>query len=68
MKYILIILTLFLVGCESPEKREGELIGTMSVYRTDRGFVVVSDQNGDSMVVNFDIQRVIIKKKVEPSK
>jgi hypothetical protein len=35
------------------------LIGTMSVYRTDTGaMTVVNDQNGDSMIVEFNIGRV----------
>jgi hypothetical protein len=51
-------------GCGST-KPEGKLVGTMSVYRTDRGFLVVSDQNGERMIVNFNVQGVIIKKKKE---
>jgi PBP1b-binding outer membrane lipoprotein LpoB len=58
----IIYAALFFSGCVTT-KPEQKLVGTLSVYRTERGFVVVSDQSGESMIVEFNIQRVLTKKR-----
>jgi uncharacterized protein YcfL len=63
MKYILITLALLLLaGCASPEE-EGDLIGTMSVYKTKSGFMVMSDQTGEKMIFEFHLGRTIVLSK-----
>ena len=61
MKALLLIPLLLLAGCNT-SKPEGVLIGTLSVYKTNKGVMVVSDQSGERMIVNFHIQRVLIVK------
>jgi len=53
--------TFFFIGCETT-KPEQKLVGTLSVYRAERGFVVVSDQSGESMIVEFNIQSILTRK------
>lgn len=60
------LLTMTIVGCESSNKPEGKLIGTMSVYRTPTGSItVVNDQDGNSMAFEFHLARVLVAKKEE---
>jgi len=61
-----LILALLLSGCATP-KQEGKLVGTLSVYRTNQGFMVVSDQSGDKMLVAFNVAR-IYRQKTKDSK
>lgn len=65
MKYILLILTLLLAGCNS-NRPEGEFMGTMSVYRTPNGTItIVNDKDGNSMAFDFRLHGVMIKKAQE---
>lgn len=62
MKYIILIALFLLAGCASKKPVEGKLIGTMSIYSTDKGCVVVSDQSGDRMIINFHAYQVYTQK------
>tara|TARA_R110000744_G_scaffold57213_1_gene120322 strand:+ start:57 stop:275 length:219 start_codon:yes stop_codon:yes gene_type:complete len=65
MKPLLILISLLLAGCNVHEP-EGKLIGTMSMYRTPTGsIVVVNDQDGNKMEFNFHLNSVLI---LEPAK
>lgn len=63
MKLLLLSLLLF-AGCAT-SRPEQKLVGTMSIYRTNHGFLVVSDQSGESIIVEFNINRVIVKRQEE---
>ena len=63
MKLLLILALLLLPGCESRDKPEGVLVGTMKAYRTPSGsFIIVSDQSGDSFEFEMHISRSITRK------
>ncbi len=68
MKLLLLITSLFLLGCAAPQDERGEIVGTMTIYKTPHGFVVVSDQSGDSMIVDFQITRAVVFEKIETEK
>jgi len=57
-----IILTIYIAvmlgGCSRAERPEGRLLGTMSIYSTNKGFVVTSDQTGERMMVNFHVHQI----------
>ena len=61
MKLLLIPL-LLLSGCATT-KPEPKVVATMSIYRTDHGFLVVSDQSGEAIVVEFNINQIVTKRK-----
>lgn len=66
MKPIYLLLLLLLAGCASKKPAvEGKLIGTMSIYKTDKGCMVVSDQSGDRMIINFHAYQIFTTKPKE---
>mgnify|MGYP003679241648 CR=1 FL=1 len=61
MKALILIPLLILAGCStSKPQSEGKLVGTMSIYKTDRGFIVQSDQSGEKMLFELHIGRTIV--------
>ena len=70
-KLIAIIYSLYfalhVTGCSTTpgDKEEGRLVATMSVYKTSKGFVIVSDHSGDRMVVQFNIGKIYNFPKLE---
>ncbi len=67
MKYLLLIATLLLAGCNS-DKPEGEFMGTLSVYRSERGTItIVNDKDGNSMAFDLRVHGVAVHQ-VQPNK
>ena len=63
MKYLLLIVALLLLGCNS-DKPEGKLVGTMSVYRTPNGSTtIVNDQDGNMFKIDFHLRSVLVLRK-----
>ena len=63
------LVAFYIVGCETTKPNpEGKLIGTLSVYRTPSGSMsVVNDQDGNKMIFEWHLGRVLTPKKVEPN-
>ena len=62
------LVAFYIVGCETkpPPAPQGDLVGTLRVYRTPEGSLcVVSDQTGDSMIFDMRIKSVLISKREE---
>jgi len=56
---LLLILTLLLTGCAT-EKPIGKKLGTLTMYCTENGSItIVNDQDGNSMMFDFRLQRVL---------
>ena len=67
MRVLLLILALFLAGCNS-DKPEGEFMGTLSVYRSERGTItIVNDKDGNSMAFDLRVHGVAVHQ-AQPNK
>jgi hypothetical protein len=72
MKALLLLTLILLAGCKGDQPPKGmKLVGTMSIYITERGaLTVVHDQTNEAMMIEWNINRILVKQKKEaaPSK